>query len=294
MLMLKYFMNFKNIIFSLILHSLVIYYVIFHISSPITQESQELHIKIEVENQSHGSLIEEGEKKEELKRKIVNKIDDIIKGKKIDKKINIKKDEIKRSKKVEPNKIENNKAAKKKKVKKDEIQEKRILKDGDQTKDKAEVKNKEIESKSVDDKGLEDVWFEKFLDLERKNKEKEYLLAIKSIKTIGLTNREKFNLYSQIKSCFQRAIEEKGQESSQRILVKIKISKHGFITSDISDLEEMIEFKEINKEQFKIAVYNAKRAIEICNPLRGLPKDKFAIWKEVILDFSQTLDNYFE
>ena len=287
-------MNFKNIIFSLILHSLVIYYVIFHISSSITQESQELHIKIEVENQAHGSLIEESEKKEELKRKIVSKIDDIIKGKKIDQKINERKDEVKKPKIVESSKVENNKAAKKKKIKKDKKQENKTLKDDDQIKDKAEVKNKEIEPKNAEAKEAEDIWFEKFLDLEKKNKEKEYLLAIKSIKTIGLTNREKFNLYSQIKSCFQRAIEEKGQESSQRILVKIKISKSGFITSDISDLEEMIEFKEINKEQFKIAVYNAKRAIEICNPLRGLPKDKFTIWKEVILDFSQTLDNYFE
>ena len=150
------------------------------------------------------------------------------------------------------------------------------------------LKKKQVK-KDVE-KDSEDIWFEKFLDLEQKNKEKEYLLAIKSIKAIGLSNREKFNLYSQIKSCFKRSIEESGKESFKRVLVKIKISKKGFITSDISDLEEMIQFKEFDKDDFATSVYNAKRTIEICNPLRGLPKDKYEIWNEVILDFSEVLD----
>ena len=127
---------------------------------------------------------------------------------------------------------------------------------------------------------------QKITELQKKIEEKEFQLAQKSISGLNLSNREKFNLYSQIKSCFKRSLLE-SEDSKEKILVKINIDIDGYIESDISDLEEMANYKKENKDQFIIAVNNAKRAIKICNPLRGLPIDKHDIWKEIILEFSQ-------
>ena len=281
-------MSVRNIIYSIILHSLVIYFILANVTSKNHEEDNELHIKVEITQQDKGQVTDNFNDSKIAQKKSSNIRKEKIDSKKKPLKKNIKKNNkpnIVKSKSQIQNQLKKN-------TRKDIKNDKKPLKEPLKKESKKESKKKpekQLVKKTIE-QNQEDIWFEKFLNLEQKNKEKEYLLAIKSIKAIGLSNREKFNLYSQVKSCFKRAIEESGKDSFKRILVKIKISENGFITSDIADLEEMIQFKEFEKEKFAISVYNTKRAIEICNPLRGLPKDKYEIWKEVILDFSEVLD----
>ena len=130
--------------------------------------------------------------------------------------------------------------------------------------------------------------------INEKNKEENSLniLNLKAIKNINnedlgssLSARETINIQSQIKMCYKRALEESGFESQTKIVIKIEISIDGYIENDLDD---SIDFEKYNNPAFKdykIIIDNVKRALELCSPLRNLPKEKYDSWKEVSLQF---------
>lgn len=106
-----------------------------------------------------------------------------------------------------------------------------------------------------------------------------------TIEKLRLSAREKLNISSQIKRCYQKAIKDSGKTSEVLILVKINITIDGRISSN---LNEIIDFDAYNNDDdlsYKIAIDNASNALKYCNPLRNLPQNKYDRWKEITLQF---------
>lgn len=108
-----------------------------------------------------------------------------------------------------------------------------------------------------------------------------------NIDTLELSAREKFNIQSQLKRCYNRAVDETKLESDLRIVVKAQISEDGYIDSDLNDNFDAERYNNPKETNYKIAIDNARRAIDLCSPLRNLPLDKYDVWKAVILEFGK-------
>jgi cytochrome c biogenesis protein CcdA/thiol-disulfide isomerase/thioredoxin len=66
------------------------------------------------------------------------------------------------------------------------------------------------------------------------------------------------------------------------------IDKDGYISSNLDELRKSENYKD---ESHQIALENVKTAIDLCNPLSNLPSDKYDIWKEILLEFDDSLVN---
>lgn len=108
-----------------------------------------------------------------------------------------------------------------------------------------------------------------------------------SIDTLDLSAREKFNIQTQLKRCYNRAVDETQLESNFRVIVKAQVSEDGYIETDLSDITDMERYNNPKETNYKIAIDNARRALDLCSPLRNLPLDKYDVWKEVILEFGK-------
>ncbi|MFM8186435.1 MAG: hypothetical protein ACKN9I_05865, partial [Alphaproteobacteria bacterium] len=118
------------------------------------------------------------------------------------------------------------------------------------------------------------------------------ILNLKALKNItnqdqgsSLSARETVNIQSQIKMCYKRALEESGFESKTKIVVKIQISIDGYIENDLDDTVDFEKYNDPTFKDYKIIIDNVKRALELCSPLRNLPKEKYDSWREVSLQF---------
>ncbi len=108
-----------------------------------------------------------------------------------------------------------------------------------------------------------------------------------NLENLNLSAREKFNIQSQLRRCYNRAIDETQLESDIKITVKTTISEDGYIESDLNETLDKKRYNDPKESNYKIAIDNARRAIDLCSPLRNLPLDKYYIWKEVVLDFGK-------
>jgi hypothetical protein len=101
----------------------------------------------------------------------------------------------------------------------------------------------------------------------------------------GLSNRQKFNIQAQIKLCYQRAIFESRKYSNQKVVTKAKINQDGTIESDIYQQIKSENYLDPNNYQYKIAVDNVKRALELCSPIRNIPSNITAQLQDLIFEF---------
>ena len=120
-----------------------------------------------------------------------------------------------------------------------------------------------------------------------KSAKKDETNMASNIDTLDLSVREKFNIQSQLKRCYSRAVDETKLESNLRIVVKAKVSEDGYIDSDLNDNLDSDRYNNPQDPNYKIAIDNARRALDLCSPLRNLPLDKYDVWKEVILEFGK-------
>ncbi|NBX53060.1 MAG: hypothetical protein EBT63_05370 [Proteobacteria bacterium] len=127
-----------------------------------------------------------------------------------------------------------------------------------------------------------------------KNDNNEFfkVLNLKAFKNINedeqgsnLSARETINIQSQLKMCYKRAIEESGFESRAKIIIKILISREGYIENDLDEIIDIEKYNDPRFKEYKIIIDNIKRALELCSPLRNLPIEKYDSWKEIILQF---------
>ena len=101
----------------------------------------------------------------------------------------------------------------------------------------------------------------------------------------GLSNRQKFNIQAQIKLCYQRAIFESHKYSNHKVIAKAKINQDGAIESDIYQQIKSENYLNPNNYQYKIAVDNIKRALELCNPIRNIPSNITEQLQDLIFEF---------
>ncbi len=114
---------------------------------------------------------------------------------------------------------------------------------------------------------------------------------INSLENINLSLREKFNIQSQLRVCYKRAIKENGKDSQIKITIKVNIAEDGSIEANFDDIIDVARYNNLKDHKYKIAIDNAKKALELCSPLRNLPLDKYDIWKEVLLEFDENMKN---
>jgi hypothetical protein len=124
-------------------------------------------------------------------------------------------------------------------------------------------------------------------DSAEEDEESQYSFTENSIESLDLLVREKFNIQTQIKRCYKKALQESGKDSQMVTNAHIFIAQDGFIDLDL------VVFK-IPPEKVKNGVLDAdftaaketvKKALKFCSPLRNLPQDKYDIWKEIDLQF---------
>jgi len=108
-----------------------------------------------------------------------------------------------------------------------------------------------------------------------------------NIDNMDLSAREKFNIQSQLKRCYKRAITETKSSNKIKISVHASISQEGYIDSDLDDTIDMERYNNPKETAYKIAIDNVRMALDLCNPLRNLPLDKYDIWKEAVFDFDE-------
>lgn len=269
----------KNLLYSFFIHLvlfLIIYFTFLKKENIEIETENEVMVSVEALSSKGVPPINEIVSKKSEIKEVVKKLDEQKLPKKPNEKIN---QAIKIPKKDIINPI--NKSPEKIKIDKPKLEE--IIKDDLQK----FIDNQDVDLPKIPEDVVKPI-------INEKNKEENSLniLNLKAIKNINnedlgssLSARETINIQSQIKMCYKRALEESGFESQTKIVIKIEISIDGYIENDLDD---SIDFEKYNNPAFKdykIIIDNVKRALELCSPLRNLPKEKYDSWKEVSLQF---------
>jgi hypothetical protein len=127
-------------------------------------------------------------------------------------------------------------------------------------------------------------------DIEDNNEDSsQNTIGSKDLQTIDLSTREKFNIQSQIKRCYRKAIEDAEADSKVPVNIHIVIDKDGSIDFDSAVIVDFEKYNDPKEVDFHIAVDNVKQALSFCSPLRNLPSDKYDVWKEVDLRFDDEM-----
>lgn len=255
----------KNLLYSLFLHSLFLLIIYSSFSSAEFDETKSNEVAvslISISGSQDSSIIKPLEKKVETPKK-PEEIKEKPKPQKKPKEIKPKK-ETSKPKPKEPTKT----IPKEEKSPLPEI---------------AEIKEPEIKPEEVI---KEEVTDESKDEEASSNDEEEPSEEIFSdLAGLDLSAREKFNIQSQLKICYSRAVDESELESNIKITLKVQISTDGYISSNLDTILEENRYNNPKEPNYKIAIDNARRAIDLCSPLRNLPLDKYDIWKEVLLEF---------
>jgi len=293
----------KNLLYSLFLHFLLLLVIYANFNLKDIEENKTSEIAVSLiafngsESSSKARLDSDEEKKEEPDSAPKNKISKDPKSQ--EKSV---KDKVRKA----PKKLAKSKPSKslakplpqeknsdfKQQTKKEEVQEEADkareddIKNEDRDKEQNEIlqKEKDLGSKK------------KFNEEQEANEQKNPTQNNRSdvannLENIDLSAREKFNIQSQLKMCYRRAIEETKLTSKVGISVKLSISEDGYIESDLDDFVDMSRYNNPGESAYKITVDNARRAIDLCSPLRNLPLEKYEIWKEIILEFNDRTEN---
>ena len=269
----------KNLLYSFFIHLvlfLIIYFTFLKKENIEIETENEVMVSVEALSSKGVPPINEIVSKKSEIKEVVKKLDEQKLPKKPNEKIN---QAIKILKKDIINPI--NKSPEKIKIDKPKLEE--IIKDDLQ---------KFIDNQDVDLPKIPEDVVKPIINENNKEENSLNILNLKAIKNINnedlgssLSARETINIQSQIKMCYKRALEESGFESQTKIVIKIEISIDGYIENDLDD---SIDFEKYNNPAFKdykIIIDNVKRALELCSPLRNLPKEKYDSWKEVSLQF---------
>ncbi len=298
----------KNILYSLFLHLCLfaIIYLSFNLKEVDENQPNELAISlVSLDGHKESELVKPEpaapiqEEAKEVTKPEPKKEEKPVKKAEPEKKPEEKKPE-KKQVKEQSQKIEKSKPAKPidkpiieekaKEFKKPEPEEKKkqdsekdkndnvIKKDQDQKQNESQEKQKELipKDKSKQEKEVES----------QKNVIKSSAVDMtNNLESIDLSAREKFNIQSQLKRCYKKILDSNKNRSEFVILIKAKITKDGYITSDLDSLVDDERYD--SDSGYKSAIDNVNKTIAFCSPLRNLPLDKYDVWKEVVLEFDE-------
>lgn len=245
----------KNILYSLFIHFLLfssIYFAFIKKDKKEIEAEQEIMVSVITIDSSGVPPINEQMKKPEENLEEPQEKTEV-------KKIESPKNINKKEKSITPKKIEE------------------LLKKEEKTPPKEEVKEVANSKKS------------NLKDHDKDSSKEMNLKAFKNVtedkQSSTLSTRETINIQSQLKLCYKRALEESGFESKTRIVIKIEISRDGYIENDLDEMVDLEKYNNPVYKDYKIIIDNIKRALDLCSPLRNLPIEKYDFWKEIILQF---------
>lgn len=126
--------------------------------------------------------------------------------------------------------------------------------------------------------------------IDDKTQEKQKLYTdeeiIDDLEEINLSAREKFNIQTQLRGCFRRASESNPAPAGLEMVVNIKTDKDGTIDFDFDNFIDIKRYEDPKEINYKKMADNVAQALELCNPLRNLPIDKYDNWKAFSIRFS--------
>ncbi|MES2676742.1 MAG: hypothetical protein V4612_00305 [Pseudomonadota bacterium] len=149
---------------------------------------------------------------------------------------------------------------------------------------KEEVK-KEPADKKVEEKPAAQTPAEEDEEDVEESELNQYSFTENTIESLDLLAREKFNIQSQIKRCYKKALDLSGSKNKTVINAHIVVGEDGFIDLSeviIKDFQKYTDPKEVNFHQ---AVDVVIQSLKLCSPIRNLPQDKYDVWKEIDLQF---------
>lgn len=252
----------KNILYSLLLHSLIAGFFYSNLKQIIIDKNLESQIKVSVKLDSGLS-----------QKKSVNK--QIAQQKETKKKLS----KIKKSSaKINSKAIEN-------------IVQKSIK----EIKNHPEKQNieKQNEENNLNQNQIKQNTEESFADSEKnveENSDQENIQEVVNLEHSDLSEREKFNIYSQLHACYSRASKslEEGiatKENKISIIVKVKILSDGTIDFNEDEIIDQKRYADKAESDYRDNIDRVINALELCSPLRNLPIDKYNIWNEFEIKF---------
>lgn len=284
----------KNILYSLFLHFLLItlIYANFNLRDVPKLEVKEISISLLEVKAEYNINKEQVNEQKPIEHKQISKEPE--KQKETPKK-EVKEEKPKEEEK-KPQPSQKQQSEKKEEVKKQETTKKEVTKQiiEDKPKKDEEDKEKEIkkeEPKKEEEKKPKEEEAEEQPKKEEETKEikadlKENEQSVNNLENLNLSVREKFNIRSQLKMCYRRARTEYKLEKSQfKVTIIAEIAQDGFIYSNLEEITDHTKYKE--DRDYRTAINAVERAINLCNPLRNLPPDKYNIWKKVLLEFGE-------
>jgi len=162
----------------------------------------------------------------------------------------------------------------KEKVKKPTTKEKKVIKEKPKKKIKKRKKAKKPKKKQ------KNIYREAVLVDKNEKKENE-------LDNLNLSIREKINIKSQLQRCYNRAISQSKKEAKIKLTFKVSIDQFGYITSDISHKMDKTRYLDKEETEYKLAIDNAQKTLNLCSPLRNLPITKYHVWNKVVLEFGK-------
>lgn len=188
------------------------------------------------------------------------------------------KEKIKKKKEKLKLKKPSGKSTSKNKVPKFKKNEKKKLLEDNQK--KSEIDKKDQKKSLANKKDLKEL-----KNTEKKNDE---ATSLSSLDNINLSAREKFNIQSQLKICYKKAIRDskyKNFDQKVKLSIVAKFDKKGFITSNLEEVLSGEEYNNSQRKNYEPIADVITKALNFCSPMRNLPLDKYDIWKEVLLEF---------
>ncbi len=107
---------------------------------------------------------------------------------------------------------------------------------------------------------------------------------INDLENLNLSAREKFNIQSQLKSCYHHSTAN-FSENKIPVTIKVRISADGTINFDAEKIIDMARYNDSKEINYHKMMDNIIATLEFCSPLRNMPSDKYDVWKEFTIEF---------
>jgi len=105
-----------------------------------------------------------------------------------------------------------------------------------------------------------------------------------NLENLNLSAREKFNIQSQLKSCYYRSTVNSNKNKIP-LVIRVRILADGTINFDAEKIIDAERYNDPKESDYRMAIDNIVATLEFCSPLRNMPSDKYDIWKEFAIEF---------
>lgn len=282
----------KNILYSLLLHSTFAFliYANFHHTIHDTIDLKDGVVVGIVSWQdvvSPTKIVENPkiiEKKVEAKPDVKKKKPKVKPKKKTEPKAKIIKTEEKSDKKTDKKSATKPLIEDKAQFKKTEEKEKPQEKTENTKEEKPQEKDEKVEEVKPEETVEEDKKPEEELEVDNPVVNNSSTNDVQDLENLQLSAREKFNIQSQLKTCYSRALTDV-PKSNFIVIVKVIILEDGTIDFNEDKIIDVDRYNNPKELDYKNRIDSVIRALELCSPLRNMPSDKYDIWREFTIEF---------